>query len=83
MKVLFNATISLEGKHYSKGTHEVPDELIEHWYFKAMVSDKTVVVVVPPEKSEEISVESGDSASSIPEEKTSVQKRGGRKKSGQ
>ena len=45
MKVLFREPRSINGVDYSKGTHEVPDALEGHWFFKACVVNGSAVVV--------------------------------------
>jgi len=35
VKVLFKKPLCIGGVDYSKGTHEVPDSLESHWFFKA------------------------------------------------
>lgn len=45
MKVKFKAPREIDGVHYTKGTHEVPDKLKGHWFFKAMLLNGIVSLV--------------------------------------
>ena len=50
MRVKFKAPREIDGVPYTKGTHEVPDKLKGHWFFKAMLLNGIVSVVGESEK---------------------------------
>lgn len=45
MKVKFNHPRLLGSKMYGKGTHEVPDQFLEDWFFKAIEKVGDVEVI--------------------------------------
>lgn len=48
MKVKFKYRRKLEGKTYDPGTHEVPDAVRGHWFFKAIEKAGDVAVLDSP-----------------------------------
>ena len=70
MKIHFkNGKRIVEGKHYEKGVHELPDALADHWYIKALIKDKDVVLLDQPKVEEAQAEESESEAPSQPQKK--------------
>lgn len=47
MLVKFEGPVKIDGVHYPKGNHEVPDALSGHWYLKALVKDGKASIAKP------------------------------------
>lgn len=48
MLVQFHVPREVQGKDYSKGIHEMPDELSSHPYLNSLVQENYAVILEPP-----------------------------------
>lgn len=53
MQVQFNRPVTIDDVTYGKGVHDVPSSLKEHWFFQAMLSDESALVLREDEPEKE------------------------------
>lgn len=53
MKAVFRHARTINGKHYSPGAHELPDELENHWFVQGLIKARDLVVSKEVQKTEE------------------------------
>lgn len=53
MKVHFKFPRAIDGKDFSKGTHEVSDEKSNHWFLQALVKNGDAVILEGKESPKE------------------------------
>lgn len=44
MKAHFKYPRTVDGKHYAKGEHTLPDAMADHWFLKGLIESKDVTV---------------------------------------
>jgi hypothetical protein len=52
MKISVKHPRSVDGKHYGKGLHEVPDSLQSHWFVQALLKTKDFEILDEPKSLE-------------------------------
>ena len=70
MKVKFKRPVSIDGKDYSIGNHELMEELLAHWFLKGLVMDGHAEMVDLPKEPVAVVVEAEAKSEAAPKAKT-------------